>query len=170
MTYDLSSEVKSQKFFFKGMLYGKIYIIGVNKFKYSIDFLFWPLRGYISWPMTSYQMSKLEFHIWHDVSEYIYFCDLIAQILHCFFSEVTSHYLWPLTSNAIYIPSPNEHMFSPGLWSRHKKAWSRFGSGSLEKSRSQSSFSSGSGSSFQEKGISRIFDNIINPILEAKIF
>ena len=52
------------------------------------------------------------------------------------------------------------YLIIPGLWSRHQKAWSRFGSGSLEKSRSRSRFGSGSGSSFQEKGIPRIFDNI----------
>ena len=45
-------------------------------------------------PLIRYQNSK--FHIWHDVSENMCFWDLIAQILHCFFSEVTSHDLQPL--------------------------------------------------------------------------
>ena len=73
MTSDLRSEVKTQNSLF-GMMYVKIYVFGVKEFKYGIDFSFCPLRGHLSWPLTSDQRSKLKipYLAWY-MSKYMFF-------------------------------------------------------------------------------------------------
>ena len=89
MTFDLWSEVKTQNSLFD-IIYVKIHVFGVKEYKYGIGFSFWPLKGHLSWPLTSVQRSK------QKIPDLAYFMSMyrFCQFFYFKLMEVLFHDIW----------------------------------------------------------------------------